>query len=380
MSEFNKEFWNFFKKTGYHGRNINKIRKEYKKKYGKEYINKIDDVFSKYYSKIENNLNIENIENNDDFYNYIMEDIVLNLLSKGRKFTHKFLDFNKTINKKYISDGLIDVQLNVLENLKKIKSDFQNIDVIKTKEFGNTLIIDNDINVTELDEKNYHEMIVHVPMIYKFLDAKNALVIGGGDGGTARELLRYENLNVTMVEIDKEVINVSKEFFPSTAISFKNPRLNLIIGDGSKFIKDYNGEKFDVIIVDSTDFNQAIELFTIEFYKNISDKLKKNGIFVFNNDSVYKNSYKLITEPVEKLKTIFKYVFPYQLFMPSYNGVHYTMMFCSNEIHPINTKFNSKKWCNLKMDTEYYNVGVHLGSFYLPNNLAKKLNDNLIKC
>ena len=377
MSNFINEFWDFIDQTGYHSNNINKVRKRYKKKYGKEYLKKIDELFTKYYTNIENNLELnENIP----FYDSIVKDIVFNILSRGKKITHQFLDSNKTINNKYISDGQIDVNLNVIQNLKKIKSDFQNIEVIKTKEFGNTLIIDNDINVTELDEKNYHEMIVHVPMIYKFLDAKNALIIGGGDGGTARELLRYKNLNITMVEIDNEVINASKEFLPATAVSFKDPRLNLIIGDGSKYIKNYDGEKFDIIIVDSTDFNQSIKLFTIEFYKNISNKLKKNGIFVFNNDSVYKKKYELITEPVEKLKKIFKFVFPYQLFMPSYNGVHYTMMFCSNEIHPINTKFNSKKWCDLNIDTEYYNQGVHLGSFYLPNDLAKKLNDNLTKC
>jgi spermidine synthase len=373
MSNILNEFWKFMDETGYHANNINKIRKEYKKTHGKKYIKNIDDLFTKYHNKIKHRLNLSK---KTPYYDSIIKYIVFNILSRGKDITHNFLNNEHT----FIDKGNTNVHIDVIEKLLKIQSKFQKIKVVKTKNFGNALIIDNDINVTESDEKNYHEMIVHVPMAYKFLNAKNALIIGGGDGGTARELLRYNHLNVTMIEIDKEVINASKQFLPSTAISFQNPRLNLIIGDGAEYIKNYNGKKFDIIIVDSTDFNQALQLFTIDFYKNISNNLNKDGIFVFNNDSVYKNRYELIINPVLKLKKIFKYVFPYQLFMPTYNGIHYTMMFCSNVIHPINTKINSKKWYDLNIDTDYYNLGVHLGSFYLPNELSKKLNDKLNKC
>ena len=282
------------------------------------------------------------------------------------------LDKKKSDSKIYKDPGMLLFVIKKEKILFSEKSKFQNVEVFQSKKFGRVLLIDDDINVTESDENNYHEMIVHVPMIYK-QNATKALVIGGGDGGTARELLRYKNLHVTMVEIDEVVIKAAKAHLPFTASSFEDPNLNLIIGDGAKYIQNYNGEKFDVIIVDSTDFNQGKKLFTEEFYKNIKKQLKLDGIFVFNNDSYFNSQLDLIVEPIQFMKKIFNFVFPYQLFIPTYNGGHYTMIFCSNTIHPIQTRIDFRSWKKLNLDTEYYNEGIHLGSFFLPNNLKKKL-------
>jgi spermidine synthase len=374
MSNSETLFWKFIKKSGENGEKINKIRKHYKQKYGSKFIKQIDTIFESYYDRINYKIDLpEHIPS----YESIIKEIVFHILSKGKKHTKKFI--NTPFKRKEISSNKGTINFTITENLFNKHSEFQHIEIVKTKRFGRTLLIDNDINVTELDEKNYHEMIVHVPMAYK-LNAKKALIIGGGDGGTARELLKYKNLDITMIEIDKVVIEAAKLHLPSTAISYQNPRLNLIIDDGAKFIKNYSGEKFDIIIVDSTDFNRAIVLFTKEFYTNIFNNLKEDGVLVFNNDSVVNDEHSLILNPTNQLKKIFKFVFPYQLFMPSYYSGHYTMMFCSKTIHPINTKVNSKDWCALNISTEYYNLGVHLGSFYLPNSLSKKLNDKLTTC
>ena len=383
MSNINKYedvFWEIIKKSGKNGNKINKVRKEYKKKLGSAIIKEVDNIFNNYYSKIYSKFESilgKNFDEDDSGIN----NFIFYILSKGK---HSVDDLLKNISddhyKIHRDEGKISIILNKRNILFKQQSKYQMIEIFNTKEFGNVLSIDNDINVTELDERNYHEMIVHVPMIYK-QNAKKALIIGGGDGGTARELLKYTNLeDVTMVEIDEMVIEASKLHLPQTAISFKNERLKLIIDDGVKYMKEYSGDKYDIIIVDSTDFNQAVGLFKMDFYKNVYKNLHPDGIFVFNNDSVYNDKLKLIDRPVARMKKIFTHVFPYQLFIPSYNGGHYTMMFCSDTIHPIETKFNSKSWCKLNLNTEYYNIGVHLGSFFLPNKLSKRLNDKLNNC
>jgi len=379
MSKMNydKLFWDLINKSGKNAYKINKIRKEAKQQYGKKDINEIDSIFSSYYSKIYakfESLLGQSFDEDDDG----VRDFIFYILSKGKTAVNQFLN-TKNTDEEFKDMGKLTVLIQKMKQLFYKKSKYQLVEVFKTKEFGNVLSIDNDINVTQLDEKNYHEMIVHVPMAYK-PNAKRVLVIGGGDGGTAREFLRYPNLDVTMVEIDKVVIEAATKFLPETAASFKNPRLKLLIEDGSKFIENYKGPKFDVVAVDSTDFNQAVVLFTNKFYKNIKKNLTKDGIFVFNNDSVYNDKLKLITRPVKKMSKIYNHVYPYQLFIPTYNGGHYTMMFCSDTIHPIKSPIQTTQWCNLNFDTDYYNIGVHLGSFFLPNNLSKKLNDKLNIC
>jgi spermidine synthase len=373
-NKYEQLFWKLIKESGKNLKKVNKVRKKYKSKIE---IKKIDSIFSSYYSKLFSKIESifgKNVDEDDTG----MNNFIHYLLSKGENNVKNILDIKS--NKKIFTDvGKLITNITIKRTLFDKQSKYQHVQMFESKEFGNVLAIDNDINVTQLDEKNYHEMIVHVPMIYK-LDAKKVLIIGGGDGGTARELLRYKNLDVTMVEIDEVVIEASKIFLPQTSVSFSNKRLNLIIGDGYKFIDEYNGDKFDVIIVDSTDFNQANKLFTNKFYKNIKKNLKPDGIFVFNNDSVFNDQLDLITKPVLQMKKLFINVFPYQLFIPTYNGGHYTMMFCSNTIHPLKTKFDNKRWCNLGLETEYYNIGVHLGSFFLPNNITKVLDNKLSSC
>ena len=142
--------------------------------------------------------------------------------------------------------------------------------------------------LTEMDEFIYHDMITHVPM-FTHPNPKKVLVIGGGDGGTAREVLRHKSVErCVMVEIDKMVVDVCIEHIPQTAGALNDPRLELIIGDGSvEFVKNTT-EKFDVILVDSTDpIRPAEPLFDVEFYKNISKALTDDGIVVSRRVPVF---------------------------------------------------------------------------------------------
>ena len=154
------------------------------------------------------------------------------------------------------------------------KSKFQRIDIFESKEFGRFLTLDGFMMLTEKDEFIYHEMIVHIPMAVKN-DAKKILVIGAGDGGTVRELVKYDSIErIDMVEIDKEVVDIWREYLPKTACKLDDPRVNLYYEDGLKFVRSKTNE-YDIVIVDSTDpFGPGEDLFTREFYGNCYNALK----------------------------------------------------------------------------------------------------------
>jgi len=163
-------------------------------------------------------------------------------------------------------------------------SDFQKVIIGKNKRWGNILWLDNVLNVTEEDEFIYHEMIVHVPMMVH-ANPKRVLIIGGGDGGAAREVLKHKDLEkFVMIDIDEVVVNECKKHMPGINNgAFEDPRLELIIGDGIDYIKKAADNSFDVIIVDSTDpipDSCGEVLFTTEFYKDCLRVLDKDGVIV----------------------------------------------------------------------------------------------------
>ena len=156
--------------------------------------------------------------------------------------------------------------IRVDRHIQSVTSDFQKIDVFETPEFGKVLVIDDYVMLTEKDEFIYHEMITHVPMAVN-PNIKKVLVIGAGDGGTVRELTRYNSIErIDMVEIDKMVVDTCMEYIPQTASKLNDKKVNLFFEDGLKFVKRKNNE-YDLIIVDSTDpVGPGTELFTMEFY------------------------------------------------------------------------------------------------------------------
>ena len=181
----------------------------------------------------------------------------------------------------------VNFSIKVDRQLYSSQSEFQRIDIFDSLEFGRLLTLDGYVMLTEKDEFMYHEMIVHVPMCVH-PDARRILVIGGGDGGTVRELTRYPTVeHIDLVEIDEEVVTACKKYLPQTASQLDDPRVHAYYEDGLKFIRHHEDE-YDVILVDSTDpFGPGEGLFTREFYGNCFRALKADGIMVNQHESPF---------------------------------------------------------------------------------------------
>lgn len=261
----------------------------------------------------------------------------------------------------------VNFSMKVKKHLYSEKSPFQKIDIIDTYEFGRVLVIDNWTMITEKDEFIYHEMITHVSMAIN-KDIKNVLVIGAGDGGTVRELSRYNTIEkIDMVEIDEAVVKASIEFLPFTANKLKDKRVNLYFEDGIKFVKGKEN-LYDLIIVDSTDpIGPGEGLFTMDFYNDCFNALTSKGILINQCESpYYPNNAKEMKRSFSKLKSLFNVCEAYQYHMPTYASGHWMFCFASKELHPIKD-LKEDYWNSLGLKTKYYNTNLHKGSFMLPN-------------
>ncbi|MDR1440644.1 MAG: polyamine aminopropyltransferase [Clostridiales bacterium] len=253
------------------------------------------------------------------------------------------------------------------------RSEFQEICVYHSKEFGNFLTLDGYLMLTEKDEFIYHEMIAHVPMASN-LSAKTALVIGAGDGGTVRELTRYPSIErIDMVEIDREVVSVCKRYFPGVAGKLDDGRVTIYYEDGLKFIRAKKNE-YDLIIVDSTDpFGPGEGLFTKEFYGNCFNALRDGGILANQHESVFYSEY---AEPMRRAHKILAGIFPvcmvYQAHIPTYPSGHWLFGFSSKGADPIGD-LDAGEWERLGIKTRYYNTRLHKGCFALPNSVISQL-------
>ena len=254
-------------------------------------------------------------------------------------------------------------------------SRYQRIDVFDTYEFGRILTLDGFLMLTEKDEFIYHEMITHVPMAVN-RNIKKVLVIGAGDGGTVRELVRYKTIeHIDMVEIDREVVEVSREYLPFTASGLDDERVKIHYADGLKFVRNSNNE-YDLIIVDSTDpFGPGESLFTKEFYGNCYKALTENGILINQHESPYYNQdAKAMKNAHGRIKSSFPVSTVYQMHIPTYPSGHWLFGFASKGISPTeNVDFES--WNSLGIETKYYNTDIHRGAFLLPNYVKKMLDE-----
>ena len=180
------------------------------------------------------------------------------------------------------------------ENLYSKKSKFQQVDIFKSKTLGNVLTLDGLMMTTVEDEFFYHEMIAHIPLC-SHKNPENVLVIGGGDGGTVREVLKHPSVkNVDLCEIDALVIEASKMFLPSIAGKLDDKRVNIYVEDAIEFIKTKKN-CYDVVLVDSTDpMGPGVGLFTEEFYTNVKESLKKGGIVTPQSESPFANNNEMI--------------------------------------------------------------------------------------
>lgn len=255
------------------------------------------------------------------------------------------------------------------------QTDFQRIDVFQSPEFGKFFSLDGYIMITEKDEFIYHDMIVHVPMAVN-PDIKRVLVIGAGDGGSIRELCRYATIeHIDMVEIDEDVVEVCKQYFPTTASSFGDPRVSLYFEDGLKFVRSKRNE-YDLILVDSTDpIGPGEGLFTREFYGNCYNALSDTGILVNQHESPY---YTFNAVAMQRAHRRIREKFPiakvYQAHIPTYPSGYWLFGFASKKFDPIKD-LDAGKWDALNLKTRYYNTELHVGCFALPNYVKELLKD-----
>lgn len=276
----------------------------------------------------------------------------------------------------YVEEKMEDkyaIKFKVNKVLFSGKSPFQTVDVVETELLGKMLLNDGLIMVTERDEFVYHDMIAHVPL-FTHPNPKKVLVIGGGDGGTAREVLRHKSVEkCVMVEIDAMVVDACREFIPQTSSALNDSRLELIIGDGIKYVSETK-EKFDVILVDSTDpIGPAEPLFNISFYKDIAKCLNDDGMVVSQGESPF-----YYYEMQKKLLGIKKEVFPittlYNFSNLTYPGGLWSFTVGSKKFHPVKD-FDQSRVEKSGLSFDYYNAEIHRGAFAIPTFMRQNLGE-----
>lgn len=255
--------------------------------------------------------------------------------------------------------------------LYKGKSKFQEIMVVENPYFGRMLILDGVVQITERDEFFYHEMLVHV-LMHAHPEPKNIVVIGGGDGGAVREVLKHNSVEkVFFIEIDEEVIDVSRRYFPTVSGSIDDSRVEIRCMDGAEFVKGRDRD-IDVIIVDSTDIvGFAKSLFTIEFFKSVRESLTDEGMFVSLSESLHFHK-DIVIEVQEAMKLVFPVVDLYTTSLSTYAGNWWTFSVASKRHDPriVRRPF--------KIDTKYYSDEIHPHAF-LPKNFYDRLMAKSLK-
>ncbi|MGC1309333.1 MAG: polyamine aminopropyltransferase [Phormidesmis sp.] len=257
------------------------------------------------------------------------------------------------------------------------KSPYQLVEIFDTFKYGKMLTVDKMVMCSEKDETAYHEMIIHVPMLAN-PGVKKVLVIGGGDGGSVREILRHESVeSVTMVEIDEVVVRASREFLPSLSSSLDDPKLDLIIGDGIEYLKNASDESYDFIVVDSSDpVGPAEGLFSTAFYKDVYRCLTPSGMMVAQSESPRFNQ-KAFVSLSHCLRDIFNVenAHTYLAFIQTYPTGMWSFSYCTkNGIHPVKALNidNAARFAKAH-DLQYYNPDVHQAAFCLPTFIQTML-------
>ena len=252
------------------------------------------------------------------------------------------------------------------------QSPYQQVDVVQTRAHGAMLLNDGIIMVSERDEFVYHEMIAHVPL-FVHPAPRRVLIIGGGDGGTAREVLRHQTVEqVVMVEIDKMVVDACKAHIPSVAAALDDKRLELEIDDGVKYVQQAENRAFDVVLIDSTDpIGPAQPLFDAAFYENVAARLTENGIMISQSESPFYDT------PIQKTmfanqRAYFDRLHMYTFANLTYPGGLWSFGFASKGLCPLGD-LDPKRVSHSGFDTRYYNPQLHWGAFSLPSFVTDNL-------
>ncbi|MDD3364505.1 MAG: polyamine aminopropyltransferase [Syntrophomonas sp.] len=246
------------------------------------------------------------------------------------------------------------------ETLRVEQTPFQHLAVIETEQFGRMLLLDGMVMTTDKDEYVYHEMITNIAL-NSHPNPKNVLIIGGGDGGALREVVRHPQVEKgTLVEIDEKVIDASRQYFPQLSCSFEDPKALVVVEDGIKYVKDRKNE-FDIIMVDSTEpVGPAVALFSTEFYQQCFEALKDDGMLVVQSESPFYNA-NVIKQAFGGIKQVFPITKLYLANIPTYPSGLWSFTIGSKKHDPENL-INKNDY-----DLKYYNEGIHQAAFKLPS-------------
>ncbi len=255
------------------------------------------------------------------------------------------------------------------------KTDHQDLLIFQNSLFGRVMALDGIIQTTEKDEFYYHEMLAHVPILAQG-HAKRVLVIGGGDGGMLREVLKHQSVEkAVLVEIDQQVIAMCKTYLPSHSQgAFDDPRVEIVINDGKQYVLETQ-QQFDVIISDSTDpIGPGESLFTSEYYQACQRCLTENGILVTQNGVPYFQTDEAI-DTARRFANIFNDYHFYSAAVPTYIGGIMLFGFASNnkDIRRVSLATIKERFAQANIKTRYYNPDIHIASFALPQYLLEAI-------
>jgi spermidine synthase len=247
----------------------------------------------------------------------------------------------------------------VTETLRVEQTPFQHLAVVVTEQFGRMLLLDGMVMTTDKDEYVYHEMISNIAL-NSHPNPKEVLIIGGGDGGALREVVKHPLVEKgTLVEIDEKVITAARDFFPELSCSFHDPKALVVVDDGIEYVKQHKNA-FDIILVDSTEpVGPAVQLFSQEFYKSCYDSLKEDGMLVVQSESPFYNA-DVIKMAFGGIKPVFPLTKLYLASIPTYPSGLWSFTVVSKKHDPEIIK-NVNKY-----DLKYYTPQVHQAAFGLP--------------
>ncbi len=260
----------------------------------------------------------------------------------------------------------VSLDIKVEKQLFSAHSEYQQIDVFQSVAFGKFLALDGAVIFSEADEFIYNEMVTHVPMAVH-PHVRKVLIIGGGDGGVAREFAAYPEIEeIDVVEPDEQMVEVCKRFFPDTAKGFEDERVQVFYQDGLRFLRGRQSE-YDIIINDSTDpFGHTEGLFTKEFYGSCYRALKEDGLMVYQHGSPFfdedESAFRSMHRKVYRSFPISRV---YQAHIPTCASGYWMFGFASKKYHPVND-FDADRWNERKLKTWYYTTNLHIGAFLLP--------------
>jgi spermidine synthase len=268
---------------------------------------------------------------------------------------------------------LVRTGWSVTEVLFSQQSEFQTVEVVETKAYGTMLLLDGLVMITDVDEFVYHEMISHIPVCHH-RHPKRVVVIGGGDGGTVRELLKHPEIEeIILCEIDGLVIDASRRFFPQVAgcLFEGNPRVKVRVGDGVAFMKELKGE-IDVILIDSTDpIGPGEGLFSREFYSDVAKALKPGGVMAAQSESPWFTK-EALGRIHRNIAGGFKHQKSYIATIPTYPRGSWSWTMASQEpIVP--AKFDVARFSRVEPGLQYLSHDLMTGAFALPKFYKNKI-------